>query len=91
MSPVRDYRVTGRVQGVGFRAFAVRRARALGLGGGVRNEADGSVVIRAEGAADAIERLRRALEQGPPAARVAAVEELEPGAGRDPERFDARF
>lgn len=91
MSPVRRFRVRGRVQGVGFRFFAVRLARSLGLAGGVRNEADGTVTVRAEGEPEALDRMRRGLEQGPPAARVAAVEELDPVAGTGAESFDARF
>jgi hypothetical protein len=43
--------VHGRVQGVGFRYFVMREARALGLSGWVRNQADGSVEVEAEGAA----------------------------------------
>lgn len=91
MSPVRRFRVTGRVQGVGFRFFTVRLARGLGLRGGVRNEADGSVSVRAEGERDALDLLRRRLEQGPPAARVTAVEELEAGSAAGRESFDALF
>jgi acylphosphatase len=65
--------VTGRVQGVGFRDFVARRARALGLAGWVRNRSDGSVEVLAEGDASALEALRAACQGGPPAARVAEV------------------
>ena len=41
--------VRGRVQGVGFRAYVVRRSRALSLTGWVRNREDGSVEVEAEG------------------------------------------
>lgn len=65
--------VTGRVQGVGFRWFVVRRARALGLGGYVRNREDGSVEVVALGETDAVEQLAAALAEGPAAARVTKV------------------
>jgi DNA ligase D-like protein (predicted 3'-phosphoesterase) len=66
--------VTGLVQGVGFRDATVRRARALGVLGWVRNGEDGSVLVHAEGAADAVEQLRAFLAQGPPGAAVTAVD-----------------
>jgi acylphosphatase len=68
-------RVTGRVQGVSFRAAARREARLLGLAGWVRNDADGSVVIDVEGEPEAVAAFVRWCAQGPPAARVVAVEE----------------
>ena len=71
----RAFHVVGRVQGVGFRAFAVRSARALGLVGGVRNEPDGSLTALAAGEEAALGEFRRALERGPAASRVDAVEE----------------
>ena len=70
----RRFRVTGRVQGVGFRAFVIARARELGLDGWVRNEPDGAVAVLAAGAPEALERLAAELAEGPRAARVAAVE-----------------
>lgn len=70
----RRFRVSGRVQGVGFRAFVVARARALALDGWVRNEPDGAVTVLAAGPPAALDRLAAELAQGPPAARVAAVE-----------------
>jgi acylphosphatase len=66
--------VRGRVQGVGFRYFVLRLAQGLALTGWVRNRRDGSVEIEAEGEAQAIEKLVEAVSQGPPGARVAAVE-----------------
>lgn len=72
--------ITGRVQGVSYRATAGEEARRLGVVGWVRNRPDGAVEIEAEGPADAITALLVWCEQGPPAARVArvAVEELAP-------------
>jgi acylphosphatase len=71
----RRFVVAGRVQGVYFRAFTQARARELGLGGWVRNLHDGRVECVAAGGRDALGSLRAALESGPPAARVSAVEE----------------
>jgi acylphosphatase len=65
--------VEGRVQGVGYRWWAVETARGLGLDGWVRNRADGSVEILAIGEAAAIERLSTACGGGPPGASVRAV------------------
>lgn len=87
---VRRFRVRGRVQGVGYRAFALRAGRALGLAGGVRNEADGSVVAVAEGADGALDELASRLAAGPRAARVDGVE-AESLAALPAERFDVRF
>ncbi len=72
-------RVTGRVQGVAFRAWTRDRAKALGLSGWVRNEADGSVSGYFSGEARAIETMVAALHEGPRFARVQSVE-TEPAA-----------
>lgn len=74
----RGYRVSGRVQGVGYRWFTTTAARELGLRGSVKNLADGAVEVVVEGPPDAVETLARRLSQGPPAARVEAVREVEP-------------
>jgi DNA ligase D-like protein (predicted 3'-phosphoesterase) len=66
--------VTGRVQGVGYRAAAVERARELGLLGWVRNDDDGAVRVHAEGDGEAVERFVAWLHDGPPAAAVERVE-----------------
>ena len=62
--------VSGRVQGVGYRAFAIRSAAALGLVGFVRNLPDGTVEVYAEGAKESLEQLKGRLQEGP---RWAAV------------------
>ncbi len=67
-------RITGRVQGVGFRNFTQLRARDLGLTGWVRNEPDGSVRLEAEGDPAALDDLETALHDGPRLARVDTVE-----------------
>lgn len=78
-------RVTGRVQGVWFRAWTKGEAQKRGLSGWVRNEPDGSVTVFASGKAEAVEDLLAALWQGPPAARVdgVAVEQSEGGGESD--------
>jgi acylphosphatase len=69
-----DLTVTGRVQGVNFRAAAAQEATRLGVAGWVRNEPDGSVAVHAEGAADAVEAFVRWLYDGPRFARVHHVD-----------------
>ncbi len=65
--------VSGRVQGVFFRMFALKEARALGLTGRVRNLPDGRVEVNAEGEREKLERLVQKLHQGPPGAVVEDV------------------
>jgi len=66
--------VRGRVQGVGFRYWVVRRAGGLGLTGWVANELDGSVRCVAEGGAGALEQLEDLLRTGPAGSVVDAVQ-----------------
>ena len=66
-------RITGRVQGVWFRAWTREEARDLGLDGWVRNRADGSVEAVFAGAADDVAAMLRLCRKGPPLARVEAV------------------
>src|SRR4051812_40532940 len=76
----RRFRVTGTVQGVGFRPFVYRRAVELGLAGFVRNDSDG-VLIEVEGEGTGIDALARSLrDDAPTLARVDTViaETLEP-------------
>jgi acylphosphatase len=67
-------RVTGRVQGVGFRFFVRIRAEELHLSGSVANRPDRSVRVEAEGPKSALDALIDDLRQGPPAARVERVD-----------------
>ena len=66
--------VGGRVQGVGYRNFAQRRARERRLTGYAINLPDGRVKIRVEGDLEAIELFVRDLGKGPPLARVERVD-----------------
>jgi len=82
-------RVTGRVQGVSFRAWTRDEARGRGLSGWVLNEADGAVRAHVEGPAREVDAMLAALRKGPPAAAVreVTVEEAAPEAGP---RFEIR-
>jgi acylphosphatase len=75
--------VKGKVQGVGYRAFAARVASQRGLCGGVRNLDDGRVELEVEGPKDQILILIEDVKTGPAAARVTAVDvEWSPATGR---------
>jgi acylphosphatase len=63
-------RVEGRVQGVGYRYFALEKANALGLKGWVSNLADGAVAAEAEGPKAALDAWLAQLHRGPSMARV---------------------
>ena len=65
--------ITGRVQGVGFRAFVEDEARMRGLAGWVRNRQDGSVEAVLLGDAAAVEAMLAACRRGPRAAAVTEV------------------
>jgi acylphosphatase len=67
-------RVYGYVQGVGYRAFAQAEAQRLGLCGYVRNCADGTVEVVAEGEENALQLFLHALQRGPTGARVQRVD-----------------
>ena len=80
-----EVRITGRVQGVSFRAWTEREAARRGLGGWVRNREDGSVEARFSGPAGAVDEMVTLCREGPAASRVDAVEtrEAEADPGRD--------
>jgi acylphosphatase len=66
-------RITGRVQGVGYRAWALQVASRFGLRGWVRNRTDGSVEALVIGEDDAVARMIEACREGPFGARVSEV------------------
>jgi acylphosphatase len=66
----RHVRVTGKVQGVFFRAWAREQAESLGVTGWVRNCPDGRVEAHVEGGDSAVEQMIERLRRGPPAAVV---------------------
>ena len=70
---IRQVMITGRVQGVGYRAWVEHRARAHDLEGWVRNRRDGSVEVLFAGPADVVADMVALCRRGPSSARVAAV------------------
>jgi acylphosphatase len=74
---IRGVTIRGRVQGVGFRMWTEREARARRLEGWVRNRRDGSVEAVFAGPAAAIAAMLEACRRGPPSARVNAVDVVE--------------
>ncbi|HUF78503.1 MAG TPA: acylphosphatase [Thermoanaerobaculia bacterium] len=89
--PRRFYRLEGRVQGVGFRAFIRREAQRLALAGWTRNAADGSVEVEATGDPRQLETFEERLRQGPPGARVDQLASHDLPAGSDAGSFEIRF
>jgi len=67
-------RVTGMVQGVGFRYFAMRQANLLGINGYVKNRGDGSVELQVEGEKQVVENFKTILEHGSGYSSVDKVE-----------------
>jgi len=75
---IRHVTITGRVQGVGYRAWVDHEARAHGLEGWVRNRRDGSVEALFAGPADVVSEMVARCRRGPSSARVENVKD-EPG------------
>jgi acylphosphatase len=74
MLVARRFRVTGRVQGVGFRYFTEAAARAEGLSGWVQNQPDGAVEVVVEGDRESVHRFEAKLRRGPAGARIDRVD-----------------
>ena len=70
----RRYRLSGRVQGVGFRYFTYRSAQRLGVRGWVRNRDDGAVEVHAEAETGILKDFEAQLRTGPFFARVLGLE-----------------
>lgn len=81
--------IEGRVQGVGYRAWADETARGLGLRGWVRNRRDGGVDALFCGDAAAVRAMLIHCESGPPLARVTAIESRDVS-GSVPDGFSVR-
>jgi acylphosphatase len=82
--------VSGKVQGVFYRASTAERARALGLTGYAKNLADGRVEVLACGEQAAVQELMDWLWQGPAAAKVQAVDVADADATQAPRDFSTR-
>lgn len=83
--------VSGHVQGVGYRYFALEEAMRLGLTGWVRNDSSGDVEVLAEGPQSELETYLDALWRGPAAARVRAVSTEWSPASREFYNFQVTF
>jgi acylphosphatase len=70
-------RISGHVQGVGYRDWTRRKAAGLGLSGWVRNFANGDVEALFSGPSEAVDSMLAACRRGPPLARVDAVSVVE--------------
>lgn len=81
-------RITGRVQGVGFRWFIQTEAERLALRGWVRNTPAGDVEFEAQGSPESIDEFQQRIRRGPPAARVSQVIALPPTPYELPDGFE---
>jgi acylphosphatase len=84
-----DVTVTGRVQGVSFRAYTEDEANRLGVAGWVSNEPDGSVAAHVEGEPEAVDAMVDWLGRGPRLARVERAD-VRPGEDAGLTSFDVR-
>ena len=82
--------VRGQVQGVGYRMWAQQRARMLGISGYVRNLADGSVEVVADGARATLEQLLVILRRGPEDAAVRSIQSMWLACAGEFDRFEIR-
>jgi acylphosphatase len=82
----RHLRITGRVQGVFYRGWAVEQARSLGLKGWIRNRSDGSVEAVAFGEPQAVDEFIARCREGSPSAQVERVD-VEVADGEPPTDF----
>ncbi|WP_022949425.1 acylphosphatase [Methylohalobius crimeensis] len=85
-----EIRISGRVQGVFYRAATVEVAERLGVTGWVRNLPDGRVEVMAEGEEAALQPLLDWCRQGPPAAKVTDVKSTEAPATGEFKDFSMR-
>ena len=83
-------RITGRVQGVSFRAWVRAEADRRGLRGWVRNEADGAVAALLAGPPVAVQEMVGELRKGPPLAEVEEVDVTEAAGEPVPDGFEIR-
>ncbi len=81
MSTSKHLRISGRVQGVGFRMYMQQRADELGVTGWVRNRRDGTVESVVQGTPQAVEAIIAWAHKGPRSAVVTAVKVADENAG----------
>ena len=86
----RHLRITGRVQGVGYRGWTQKTAHAMGLRGWVRNDTDGAVRAMLHGPPATIAKMIDAMRDGPPGARVDGIEAEPATPGPVPANFEIR-
>jgi len=84
-------RLQGRVQGVGFRVFVHRNAKALGLTGWVRNVGYDQVETVAEGNIDVLMKFEEILKIGPPSSQVNEISTYKESASGEFKRFSIRY
>jgi acylphosphatase len=89
MSTSKHLRISGRVQGVGFRMYMQQRADDLGVTGWVRNRRDGTVESVVQGTPEAVKAIIAWAHKGPPSAVVTDVKTTDAGPEMFP-RFSAR-
>ncbi len=83
-------RIHGRVQGVWYRGWTVKQARALGLAGWVCNRPDGSVEALLGGDASSVDEMIGEMRDGPAAARVDGIDRTPADAATLPRGFEIR-
>ncbi len=91
MKEIRHIRIHGKVQGVGYRFYATRVARRLGLKGWIQNLRDSSVEAMVEGEPEKIDEWITEIKEGPRYAEVVRIDqERREGVGPLPD-FDVKF
>lgn len=91
MKELRVIKIHGKVQGVGYRFFATRVARRLGLKGWIRNLRDGTVDAAVEGEPEAIEEWIEEIKEGPRYAEVTRIDQEKKSYRGTFGEFDVRF
>lgn len=91
MNELRILRIHGKVQGVGYRFFATRVARRLGLKGWIKNNRDGTVEAAVEGDSKVIDQWIKELKEGPRYAEVTSIDQDRREATGQFGEFDVRF
>lgn len=91
MKELRAIKVHGKVQGVGYRFYATRVARRLGLKGWIRNLRDGTVDAIVEGESDAIDEWIEEIREGPRYAEVTKIEQESKSYQGKFGEFDVKF